>query len=149
MEGGSGEFAGLSLVPGGQGGMPVIMPGGQGNGKGRSTGKQDGPRGSGGRGAGVGHSKGGEGDPDLYDKNALTPSQVKNRPTDARSIASWYYKGEQVKGRSKRKLADVVSTASEAASEAISEKQIPARYQKAVRTYFGDMEKTAGTGERK
>jgi len=64
---------------------------------------------------------------------------VQNKPPkdDAEIVASWLYKGGQVKGVSKRKLENVVQASSDAAAEAIKDNKIPKKYATAVKKYFG------------
>jgi len=66
---------------------------------------------------------------------------VKNKSSAGPVIASWYFKGEQVKGESKRKYQEVVEAARDRAAEAITDKQVPREYQKTVMDYFKRMEK--------
>jgi len=70
---------------------------------------------------------------------------VKNKPSkDNEIVASWLFKGPQAKGTSKRKLAGVIEAERDAAAEAITDKKIPRKYEKAVKKYFGGLEKAAG-----
>ena len=57
-------------------------------------------------------------------------------------IASWYFKSSQVKGDAKRDFAEVIQAARESAAEAISENQIPRKYEEAVKNYFGQIEQS-------
>jgi len=66
---------------------------------------------------------------------------VKNKPTKGKIIASWYYKGGQTTGDSKRALKEVVRAAGEAAADAVRDNRIPRAYEQSVRKYFGEMEK--------
>lgn len=59
-------------------------------------------------------------------------------------IASWYFKGNQVKGQSQRPLDQVVQSARDNVAEAISENEIPLKYQDSVKDYFGRLDETTG-----
>ena len=59
-------------------------------------------------------------------------------------VASWYFKGSQQKGQSHRPLADVMQSARDNAAEAISDNQIPPKYQESVKQYFSQLDETAG-----
>jgi hypothetical protein len=55
-------------------------------------------------------------------------------------IASWYFKDTQIKGEARRDFSTVVQAARDGAAEAISENQIPRRYEDAVKKYFGQLD---------
>lgn len=55
-------------------------------------------------------------------------------------IASWYFKDIQVKGEARRDFTEVVEASRAGAAEAISENQIPRKYENAVKEYFGRLE---------
>ncbi len=57
-------------------------------------------------------------------------------------IASWYFQGPQVKGEAQREFTEVIQSARDSAAEAISENQIPRRYEDAIKNYFGRLEQT-------
>ena len=59
-------------------------------------------------------------------------------------IASWYLKGSQIKGDAQRDFSEVVQAARDSAAEAISENQIPHKYEGAVKKYFGQLEQSGG-----
>ncbi|HUT29003.1 MAG TPA: hypothetical protein VMX13_04340 [Sedimentisphaerales bacterium] len=67
---------------------------------------------------------------------------VQNKDAKGPTIASWYFKGTQVKGEAQRDFSEVMQAARDNAAEAISENQIPRRYEEAVKTYFGRLEKS-------
>ncbi|OPX24258.1 MAG: hypothetical protein B1H04_02455 [Planctomycetales bacterium 4484_123] len=73
----------------------------------------------------------------------LKKTGVKNKPSAGPVIASWYFKGPQVKGQARRKYRAVVEAARDRAAEAISDNQVPRQYQSAVKKYFGEMAKPA------
>ena len=56
-------------------------------------------------------------------------------------VASWYFKGEQVKGDAQRAYSNVVEAGRDSAAEAISENVIPRKYEKTVMEYFGGLKK--------
>jgi len=55
-------------------------------------------------------------------------------------IASWYFKDSQEKGAATRELKDVIQAGRDSAAQAIDENQIPKKYEKAVKSYFGNLE---------
>ncbi len=69
-------------------------------------------------------------------KTAKAPS----RPAGGPVVASWYFKDAQVKGEVQRAFTEVVQAGRASAAEAISENQIPRRYEDAVKTYFNQLE---------
>jgi uncharacterized protein YwgA len=58
-------------------------------------------------------------------------------------VASWYFKGTQVKGQAKRDFSEVIQAGRDSAAEAISENQIPRRYEESVKKYFGQLEESS------
>jgi len=58
-------------------------------------------------------------------------------------VASWYFKGEQVKGDAQRDYSAVVEAGRNSAAEAISENQIPRKYEETVKKYFGGLEENS------
>jgi len=78
----------------------------------------------------------------------LKKTGVKNKPSKGPVIASWLFKGPQVKGDSKRELSKAaVQAAKDSLAEAIRDNKIPRKYEGAVRRYFGDFEKRAAERE--
>lgn len=55
-------------------------------------------------------------------------------------IASWYFKDSQEKGAATRELKEVIQAGRDSAAQAIDENQIPKKYEKAVKSYFGNLE---------
>lgn len=55
-------------------------------------------------------------------------------------VASWYFKDMQVRGEARREFAEVVQASRARAAEAITENQIPRRYEEAVKQYFSQLE---------
>jgi hypothetical protein len=70
-------------------------------------------------------------------------AMVQNKDQKGPTVASWYFKGTQVKGEAQREFSEVIQAGRDSAAEAISENQIPRRYEEAVKTYFGRLEKSA------
>lgn len=70
-------------------------------------------------------------------------TKVKGKPQEGQVVASWFFKGEQIKGQSTLELDQVIQTAKDNAAEAISENAIPKRYEESVKMYFGGLEEYA------
>ncbi|HNS21525.1 MAG TPA: hypothetical protein PKH24_13560 [Sedimentisphaerales bacterium] len=77
-------------------------------------------------------------DPLAANKTAKAPS----RPDSGPAVASWYFKDAQIKGEVQRTFAEVVQAGRDSAAEAISENQIPRRYEDAVKAYFNQLEES-------
>lgn len=58
------------------------------------------------------------------------------------TIASWYFKDEQVKGEARREFSEVLQAGQASAAEAISENEIPRRYEGPVKKYFNQLEES-------
>jgi len=67
-------------------------------------------------------------------------TNVKSKPGEGPNVASWYFKGTQVKGEAKREFSEVVQAARDSAAEAIDDSEIPRKYEDAVKSYFGRLE---------
>jgi cell division protein FtsB len=94
-------------------------------------------RGSGGPGIGMG--------PRDTAKDGVTGTEktrVEGPTKDAPIVASWYFKGPQIKGESQKKFQDVVQAGRDMAAEAINDNEIPRKYEGPVKSYFGDLEKS-------
>jgi hypothetical protein len=94
--------------------------------------------GSGGPGRGYG--------PRASDEDGETSSKktrIKNKAGQGPVVASWYFKGTQVKGQAKRDFSEVIQAGRDSAAEAISENQIPRRYEESVKKYFGQLEESS------
>jgi RNA polymerase-interacting CarD/CdnL/TRCF family regulator len=70
--------------------------------------------------------------------------RTRNKPGQGPVIASWYFKESQIKGEARRDFTEVVQAARDGAAEAISENEIPRRYEDAIKTYFGQLEQSGG-----
>mgnify|MGYP001444998773 CR=1 FL=1 len=77
-------------------------------------------------------------DPLTANKMVKSPSRAEGGTT----VASWYFRDTQVKGEAQRPFAEVVQAGRATAAEAISENQIPRRYEDAVKTYFNQLEQS-------
>ena len=67
-------------------------------------------------------------------------TRIKNKTGQGPVVASWYFKGTQVKGQAKRDFSEVIQAGRDSAAEAISENQIPRRYEESVKKYFSQLE---------
>jgi len=82
-----------------------------------------------------------------YDDTGKTgnkKTKVKNKSGEGPIVASWYFKGTQVKGEARREFSEVVQAGRDSASEAINENEIPRKYEDAVKNYFGQLEEAGG-----
>ena len=97
-----------------------------------------------GRGAGTGGPGQGYGAQDAAagGKVGLDKTRARGKTQKGPIIASRFFRGPQVKGEARRELAEVVQAAGDAASEAISDKRIPRKYESSVKGYFGELEKS-------
>jgi hypothetical protein len=123
----------IALLGAGQGdpqGLSLVM-GGNGNGKLNLIGNGMGSGGVGGKrptdeSTGVGTTK----------------TRAKTKTGEGPIVASWYFKGPQVKGESKKKLTRVLQAAKAGAAEAVSDNEIPRKYEESVKKYFGGLEES-------
>jgi hypothetical protein len=101
-----------------------------------------------GRGSGLGTGGPGRGfGPRSIDDNGQTATKstrVENKASEGPVIASWYFKGTQIKGEARRDFAEVIQAGRDSAAEAISENQIPRKYEESVKKYFGRLEQSGG-----
>jgi hypothetical protein len=72
------------------------------------------------------------------DKMTKAPSRAEGGP----AVASWYFKDTQIKGEAQRPFAEVIQAGRATAAEAMSENQIPRRYEDAVKAYFNQLEQS-------
>jgi len=79
-----------------------------------------------------------------------TEGQTGNKTTRAKGkagegpiIASWYFKDMQIKGQSRRTFSEVVQAGRATAAEAITDNEIPRKYEGAVKDYFTQLEASA------
>jgi RNA polymerase-interacting CarD/CdnL/TRCF family regulator len=94
--------------------------------------------GSGGPGQGYGPR-----DSDTEGQVGTKNTRVTGKSDQGPIIAGWYFKDTQVKGEAHRDFAEVVEAGRARAAEAISENQIPRKYEDAVKKYFGQLEQSA------
>ena len=97
------------------------------------------PPGPGGEGIGYGPRA-----TDDSGKTATKRVRTANKPGQGPVIASWYFKESQIKGEARRDFTEVVQAARDGAAEAISENEIPRKYEDAIKTYFGQLEQSGG-----
>jgi hypothetical protein len=109
----------------------------QGSGKGPWKPGQSTKYGNGSGGPGRGH---GLVDKDADGKTSTKATKVQNKSGEGQIVASWYFKGEQIKGESSRELGQMVQAAKENAAESISNNEIPKRYEESVKNYFNGLE---------
>ena len=69
-------------------------------------------------------------------------TRLKNKPGQGPAIASWYFQESQIKGEAKREFTQVIQAARDGAAAAISENQIPRKYEEALKQYFGRLEQS-------
>jgi len=94
--------------------------------------------GSGGPGRGYG--------PRASDENGQTSTKktrIQSKTGEGPVVANWYFKGTQVKGQAKRDFSEVIQAGRDSAAEAISENQIPRRYEESIKKYFGQLEESS------
>lgn len=94
--------------------------------------------GSGGPGQGYGPR-----DSDEEGQFGTKTTRVTGKSDQGPVIAGWYFKDTQVKGEARRDFAEVVEAGRARAADAISENQIPRKYEEAVKKYFGQLEQQA------
>jgi hypothetical protein len=94
-------------------------------------------RGSGSGGAGQGQ---GYRDSDADGQTATKSARVQGPSGSGPAVASWYFKGSQIKGEAKRDFSQAVQSGNASAEEAISDNQIPKKYEDSVKKYFGQLE---------
>jgi hypothetical protein len=78
------------------------------------------------------------------DDTSTQRTRLKNKPGQGPVIASWYFQESQIKGEAKRDFTEVVQAARDGAAEAISENEIPRKYEEAIKKYFGRLEQSGG-----
>ncbi len=93
----------------------------------------------GGQGEGIGTRPGPYSTPEAI-ASATKKTRAPAHPEGGPVVASWYFKEAQVKGKAQRDFTEVVQAGRASAAEAISENQIPRRYEGAVKEYFNQLE---------
>jgi len=81
-------------------------------------------------------------DKDADGQTATKATKMRNQDRQGQIVASWYFKGEQIKGESSKELDQMIQTAKDNAAEAISDNEIPRRYEESVKSYFGGLEES-------
>jgi hypothetical protein len=94
-------------------------------------------RGSGTGGPGQGY---GSRDSDTEGQTGTKSVRVESPSGTGPAVASWYFKGSQIKGEARRDFSQAVQSGGSAAEEAISDNQIPKKYEDSVKKYFGQLE---------
>jgi hypothetical protein len=67
-------------------------------------------------------------------------TRVDGKAGEGPVIASWYFKDFQVKGEARRDFTQVIEAGRANAAEAVSENEIPRKYEEAMKQYFGQLE---------
>ena len=94
----------------------------------------------GGYGEGIGTRPGDHYLADPLAQSATKRTRAKSKVGEGPVIASWYFHGSQVKGEAQRDFTEVIQAGRDSAAEAISENEIPRRYEEAIKNYFGRLE---------
>jgi hypothetical protein len=84
----------------------------------------------------------GERDTDENGEFETKTEKVNTKSQQGPIIASWYFKDQQVQGESKLNFSQVIQAGRDSAAEAISENEIPRKYEEAIKSYFGNIEET-------
>lgn len=98
---------------------------------------QSNKRGSGTGGPGQGY---GARDSDTEGQTGTKVTRAQGPSNQGPAVASWYFKGSQIKGEAKREFSEAVTAGNSAAQEAITDNQIPQKYEESVKKYFGQLE---------
>jgi len=78
------------------------------------------------------------------DDTSTQRTRLKNKQAQGPVIASWYFQESQIKGEAKRDFTEVVQAARDGAAAAISDNEIPRKYEEAIKKYFGGLEESGG-----
>ncbi|MHC4203985.1 MAG: hypothetical protein ACYSTT_04995 [Planctomycetota bacterium] len=78
------------------------------------------------------------------DDTSTQRTRLKNKPGQGPAIASWYFQESQIKGEARREFTEVVQAARDGAAAAISDNEIPRKYEEAIKKYFGGLEQSGG-----
>ena len=96
----------------------------------------------GGHGDGIGTSPGSSYIVDELEQSDTIKTRAKSKVDQGPVIASWYFHDSQVKGEAKRDFTEVIQAGRDTAAEAITENEIPRKYEDAIKKYFGGLEQT-------
>jgi len=77
-------------------------------------------------------------------ETSMKKTRLKNKPRQGPVIAGWYFKDIQVTGEAKREFSEVLQGGRDRAAEAISDNQIPRKYEDAIKNYFGQLDRSEG-----
>lgn len=77
-------------------------------------------------------------------ETSMKKTRLKNKPKQGPVIAGWYFKDIQVTGEAKREFSEVLQAGRDRAAEAISDNQIPRKYEEAIKKYFGQLDNSGG-----
>jgi hypothetical protein len=78
--------------------------------------------------------------PDTHEQTATKTTRAQSKVGQGPVIAGWYFKDMQVKGESRRGFTQVMQAGRAGAAEAISENQIPRKYEPVIKQYFDQLE---------
>ena len=78
------------------------------------------------------------------DDTSTQRTRLKNKPGQGPAIASWYFQESQIRGEARREFTEVVQAARDGAAAAISDNEIPRKYEEAIKKYFGRLEESGG-----
>jgi hypothetical protein len=98
--------------------------------------------GGGGHGDGIGTGPGSSYTIDELEQSGTIKTRSKSKVDKGPIIASWYFHDSQVKGEAKREFTEVIQAGRDTAAEAITENEIPRKYEDAIKKYFGGLERT-------
>jgi hypothetical protein len=112
---------------------------GEGMGQGLGSGQYTQIGAGGGHGDGIGTSPGSLYTIEELEKSNTIKTHAKSKMEDGPIIASWYFHDSQVKGEAKRNFTEVIQAGRDTAAEAISENEIPRKYEDAIKQYFGGL----------
>ena len=96
----------------------------------------------GGHGDGIGTSPGYSYTIEELEKSKTIKTRAKSKVDEGPIVASWYFHDSQVKGEAKREFTEVIQAGRDTAAEAISENEIPRKYEDAIKKYFGGLEQS-------
>jgi len=94
----------------------------------------------GGHGDGIGTRPGSSYTIEELEKSGTVKTRAKSKVDQGPVIASWYFHDSQVKGEARRDFTEVIQAGRDTAAEAISENEIPRKYEDAIKKYFGGLE---------
>lgn len=112
---------------------------GQGMGKGLGWSNQIGFDGY---GEGIGTQPGSYYTYEELEESQTKKTRAKSKVGEGPVIASWYFHGPQVKGEAMRDFTEVLQAARDEAAEAVSENEIPRKYEEPIKKYFGGLEQS-------